>query len=98
MSRNLVRPYFPVAPSYYNPQYFSEVVRSFSVFLEQVQNPGDARNTTLTLTELQTDDYNIENGAVFQQDGFLKISLLNAPHPRGVLGTGSVGTVTVITT
>jgi hypothetical protein len=98
MSRNLVRPFFPVAPVEYNQQYMSEVVRSFSVLLEQLQNPGEGRNTALTLTALQTDDYNLRENALFQQGGFVKISLPSIPHPRGVSGTAAVGTVTVTTT
>ena len=51
-TRKVVRPLFPNAPEQYNQTYTSEVVRAFSVFLEQVQNPGDSRATTLTLTDL----------------------------------------------
>ena len=40
MSRGLVQPLFPNAPSDYNSEYMSEVVRAFSVFLQQVNNPG----------------------------------------------------------
>jgi len=98
MSRRLVRPYFPIPPEQYQQRYFTEVIRAFSVFLEQVQNPGDVRATDLTLTDLQTDDSGLETGALFQQDGFVKITLINTPHARGSAGTGSVGTVTVSTT
>lgn len=96
-SRNLVRPYFPVAPAQYDQSYFSEVVRAFSVYLEQMQNPGEGRNTQLVLTNLQTDDSGLETGALFQQDGFVKIALINTPHVRGSAATGGVGTVTVST-
>jgi len=98
MSRRLSRPYFPVPPQDYQQRYFSEVIRAFSVFLEQAQNPGDLRATELTLTELQTDDSGLETGALFQQDGFVKIALINKPHVRGSSGTGGVGAVTVTTT
>lgn len=97
MSRNLVRPYFPVAPAQYSQPYFSEVVRAFSVYLEQMQNPGEGRHTTMVLTNLPEDDFNLEIGALFQQDGFVKIALINKPHVRGVQSTGSVGSVTVST-
>ena len=97
MSRNLVRPYFPVAPAEYSQTYFSEVVRAFSVYLEQVQNPGEGRNTFMVLTDLQTDDSGLETGALFQQDGFVKITLNNTPHVRGSAATGGVGIVTVST-
>ena len=74
MSRRLSRPYFPIPPAQYQQNYFTEVIRAFSVFLEQVQNPGDVRATELTLTDLQTDDSGLETGALFQQDGFVKIA------------------------
>ncbi len=98
MSRNIPVPFFPIPPDSYDRAYFAEVVRSFSVFLEQQRNPGEGRNTFMVLTELQTDDYGLETGSLFQQEGFVKIALGNTPHVRGSAGTGAVGTVTVITT
>jgi hypothetical protein len=98
MSRNLPVPFFPVPPDQYDRAYFAEIIRAFSVFLEQQRNPGEGRNTFIVLTELQTDDSGLETGALFQQDGFVKIGLENKPHVRGSTGTGAVGTVTVATT
>lgn len=95
--RRLVLPQFPTAPLSYDPRYMAEVVRSFSVFLELFNNPGDARHTELTLTNLQENDYNLETGTVFQQDGNLKVVVAYKPHPAGVAGTGGVGAVTVST-
>lgn len=99
MSRSLVRPLFPNAPLSYNKQYQDEIVRAFSIFLEQVQNPGDARNTTLTLTALQSgNDQGLETGALFEVEGFLKISQPYRPHVTGVGTTGTVGAIEVRTT
>lgn len=98
MSRRLSRPYFPIPPEQYQQRYFTEVIRAFSVFLEQVQNPGDVRATDLTLTDLQTDDSGLETGAIFNHGGYVKITQLNTPHARGSTGTGAVGSVTVTTT
>jgi len=97
MSRNLVRPFFPVPPAQYQQTYLVEILRSFSGYLEQMQNPGEGRNTFTVFTALQTDDYSLEPGAVFQQDGFLKVALPNKPHVRGVSGAGQVGSVSVTT-
>jgi len=97
MSRNLALPYFAVPPGEYNQQYFAELVRSFSVYLTQQQNPGEGRHSQLILTNLQTDDSGLETGALFQQDGFVKIALINSPHVRGSSATGAVGSVTVST-
>ena len=96
MSRRLTRPFFPVPPQQYMQNYFAELVRSFSVYLEQMQNPGDIRGTTLTLTDLQTDNVGLETGALFQHDGFVKITQLDTASVRGSGGTGQVGQVTVV--
>ncbi len=96
MSRRLTRPFFPIPPPQYMQNYFAELVRSFSVYLDQMQNPGDMRGTQLTLTELQTDDVGLETGALFQHDGFVKIAQLNTASVRGSGGTGQVGQVTVV--
>jgi hypothetical protein len=52
----------------------------------------------MILTELQTDDSGLETGALFQQGGFVKVTLGDMPHVRGSTGVGAVGTVTVTTT
>tara|TARA_R100001480_G_scaffold50296_2_gene63527 strand:- start:1238 stop:1534 length:297 start_codon:yes stop_codon:yes gene_type:complete len=98
MSRNLAIPYFPNAPREYNQQYISEIVRAFSVYVQQVQNPGEGRNTFGVFTNLQTDDFGLETGAIFNHEGYVKITQVNTPHARGSTGTGSVGSVTVTTT
>lgn len=98
MSRNLVRPFFPVPPDQYNRAYFAELVRAFSIYLEQSQNPGQGRHTFMVLTELQNNDYGLETGALFEQDGFVKITKANTPHVVGSGASGSVGAVTVSTT
>jgi len=98
MSRNLVLPFFPVAPTQYDQQYIAEVVRSFAVYLEQMQNPGEGRNTFAVFTNLQTDDSGLEPGAIFNHDGYVRVPLAHSPYVRGSLATGAVGTVTVTTT
>ena len=95
MSRNLILPFFAVPPTQYDQHYFANLTRSFAIYMEQQQNPGEERATRLTLTDLQTDDFGLENGALFQQGGFVKVTLEDMPHVRGSGATGAVGTVTV---
>ena len=96
-SRNLVQPQFPLPPGTYDAAYMAEIVRAFSVFLQQVNNPGDSRATTMTLTNLQSDDYNLETGALFEHEAYIKITVGNVSNPRGSEGTGTVGAATVTT-
>ena len=95
MSRNLNLPFFPVPPPEYQQQYFAELVRAFSVYMQNERNPGEGRHTTMVLTALPTNDQGLEIGALFEQDGFVKITKANTPHVSGTSATGSVGEVTV---
>lgn len=95
MSRSLVKPNFPIAPSGYDQRYMAEVVRQFSLFLTQIGNPGDARHSSLTLTNLQTDDFELEAGAVYNHENYLMISSLDRSSLRGSSMTSSAGSVTV---
>ncbi len=97
MSRNLTLPFFPVPPEEYQQQYFAELVRSYSNYLQQMQNAGEGRNTFTVFTNLQTDDSGLETGSVFNHGGYLKVAELNKSHARGSAATGSVGEVTVTT-
>ena len=99
MSNRLVpAPYFPIPPSEYEQRYFNEVIRAFSVYLEQARNPGEGRNTFTVFTNLQTDDSGLETRTIFNHGGYVKIAEENTPHVRGSAGIGSVGSVTVTTT
>lgn len=59
MSRVSPIPYFPVPPREYDQKYFSELIRAFSVYTQQVANPGELRATELTLTESEN---NVDQG------------------------------------
>tara|TARA_R100000353_G_C6367639_1_gene158064 strand:+ start:130 stop:423 length:294 start_codon:yes stop_codon:yes gene_type:complete len=95
MSRKLTLPFFPSAPEEYAQQYMAEIVRLFSLYVTQMQNPGEGRNTSLVLTNLQDHDRGLEVGELFEQDGFIKITKSTVPHPQGLSGAASVGSVSV---
>ena len=101
MSRNLVLPFFPIPPEEYSHEYMSEIMRSFTVYLTQMQNPGAGRNTGAVLTNLQTDDQGLEVGELFNYRdasgmmGFIKIAVEDTSNLRGNTATTGVGAVTV---
>ena len=92
-----VIPFFPTPPADYNRQYMDDIVRAFSLYVSSINTPGEGRNTFTVFTNLQTDDFNLETGAIFNHNGFVKISQLDSPHTRGGSGTSAVGSVTVTT-
>tara|TARA_R100000935_G_scaffold47458_1_gene71538 strand:- start:1304 stop:1618 length:315 start_codon:yes stop_codon:yes gene_type:complete len=102
MSRNSVLPFFPIPPEEYNREYMAEIMRSFTVYLTQIQNPGEGRNTSLTLTNLQTDDQGLPPGALFNYRddtgmmGYVKIAVVDKSNLRGITTASFVGAVTVV--
>jgi len=73
MSRQLVPPTFSLPPDEYDVEYFNEMVRSLSQLVTQLQNPGELRGTKITLTELPTSSDGLETGALFNDNGTVKI-------------------------
>lgn len=98
MSRGLVLPLFPIPPEGYEQRYQAEVMRAFSVFLQQVSNPGPWQASALTLPNLQTDNYDLPLGGIFQYGDELRITVANLPYARGSQATGDVGQATVTIT
>ena len=90
---------FPRLPS---PQgeidsiYMTDLVRALESFISVVENPGGSRATDLTLTALQSgNDVSLEVGALYELDGFVKITLANVSACSGISATSGLGTVTV---
>ena len=73
MSRQLVPPTFSLPPDEYDVQYFNDLVRSLSQLVTQLQNPGELRGTKITLTQLPTSSDGLESGALFNDNGTVKI-------------------------
>jgi len=69
-------------------RYMTDLTRALEYFLAQVQNPGDLRATTLTLTNIQADnDVGLEAGTLYQVNGFVKIALADVAACAGLVGT-----------
>jgi len=94
-SRNLSLPYFPLPPTEYSQEYLAEIVRQFTVYLQQQQNPGDARFTEIVLTNLQHNDVGLADGAVYKHGGVLRITELHTSAPSGIAASAALGSVTV---
>ena len=98
-SRQLTRVYFPNPPAEYQQNTIAAIQEAYETLIRQIQNPGDVRATDITLTNLQNgSDTGLEVGAVYEKDGFLKITLANSPNPAGVSGSGVLGSVSVVIT
>lgn len=97
MDVRLIPPVFPRPSSTYNEGYMSDLVRALVSLVTYVRAVGEGRQTTIVLTDLQDSDYGLEPGTIFQDDGVLRVSLLNSPYTVGLTATTAVGSVTVTT-
>ena len=98
MAQPTIIPYFAAAPFEYDRSYMAQVTRAFSLYAQQMQNPGEGRNTYTVYTNLQQNDYGLEVGTVYRQGNVLYVTLLDTTAPAGVYATALTGTVTVVTT
>ncbi len=73
MSRELAPIQFALPPEEYDRAYFDDVVRSLSQLVVQMRNPGELRGTKITLTDLPTSSDGLETGALFNDNGTVKI-------------------------
>jgi hypothetical protein len=97
MDYRSVFPTFPRPPGEYDSGYFQDVVRALDALVVAIRNPGEGRQTTIVLTNLQGDEYGLEQGTIFQVAGALRIPQLNSAYVRGLSATGTIGSVSVTT-
>lgn len=96
-SRQLAPPFFSDPPHEYNAGYFAQLTRAFAQFVSQEKNPGEGRNTTLVITEMQEGDAGLEAGTLFRDGNTVKIAMNHIAAPVGFGMTASLGSVTVST-
>jgi hypothetical protein len=95
MDVRLVFPRFTNPPADYDRKYFADLVRSMDNLVTILQAAGEGRQTTIVLTNLANNDYNLEPGTIFEVGGALRVSVIYSPYPVGVSSTGGVGSVTI---
>lgn len=95
MDRRITLPVFGNAPDEYNRSFLDDMSRKLNQVMVSIRNPGEGRQTSLVLTNLQDNDSGLEPGTLFQVDGVVRISLANRPYVGGVSAKGYVGSVSV---
>ena len=66
-------PQFPLPPEQYDRRYFEQLVRSLDQINTILKNPGELRGTKITLTQLPTSAEGLEAGALYNDNGTVKI-------------------------
>lgn len=97
MDRRLSFPVFGNPPNNYAREFFDDQTRKLNQLVTLMRSPGEGRNTTIVLTNLQSNDYGLEPGSIFAVNGALRVSVPNIPYPAGLSVRGLVGGVSVTT-
>jgi hypothetical protein len=81
-----------------SPGYFGRLVRVMEQFMYAITSIREWVVSTLTIQDPANSGYNLQVGVVYVDDqGFLKLSILNVAALSGVSSSISSGTVTVTT-
>lgn len=95
MDVRLVLPAFQIAPKEYSQGYLNNLVNMLNIAFTAMRSPGEGRQSTLVITNMPSDGYDLETGTLFQINGVVYVSTLNRAYTYGLSATGAVGTVTV---
>ena len=68
-----IPPRLPSVPSEYDVFFMTDLVRALELFISQERNPGEMRGTKITLTDLPTSASGLETGALYNDNGTIKI-------------------------
>ena len=72
-SNQIAPPRLPEPTSEYSASYMQDLIRALEIFIEQERNPGELRGTKITLTNLPTSATGLETGALFNDNGTVKV-------------------------
>ena len=97
MDYRIVFPTFPRPPEEYDQRHFQDLARSLEALVVAIRTAGEGRQTTIVLTNLQSNDIGLEVGTIFEVAGVLRVSKANLPYVGGNSATGRVGSVSVTT-
>lgn len=95
MDQRVQLPTFPLPGSEYSQRYLADLVNALNRLVVAVKAPGEGRQTTIVLTNLQSNDQGLETGTIFQVNGALRVSVPDTPYLAGNSAIASVGTVAV---
>jgi hypothetical protein len=90
-------PALPLATPEYDQQQLSQLIGVLRLYFTQLDSNVPLQMDGLRLLNLPTSGYNLPEGTVFRDGEYLKIVLPNFAYVEGVSGTGTVGSVTIVT-
>lgn len=95
---SVVVPVLPLPPAGPESSYMNQLVRTLTMIVQTLSNPGEIRGTELVLTELPGSGIGQPTGTVYADEfGVLRIVLPNVPNLQGMQSISSIGDVTVTT-
>jgi peptidoglycan hydrolase-like protein with peptidoglycan-binding domain len=90
-------PALPLATPEYNEAQLAQLIGVLRLYFTQLDSNAALQVDGIRLLNLPTSGYNLPNGTVFRDGEYLKVVLPNIAYVEGVSGTGTVGSVTIVT-
>ena len=72
-SNQIAPPRLSEPPAEYSQRHMQDLIRALELFIQQERNPGEMRGTKITLTNLPTSATGLETGALFNDNGTVKV-------------------------
>ncbi len=97
MTRTIKMAPLPSPPEAYDVGFMNRFARTLEQLFFQLTTPGYETIQKLSLTDLPTSPFNLPTGYVWRDGDVLKVVLAGTGGLNGEGASGSVGTITVIT-
>lgn len=88
-------PVLPLPPEEYDISYMESLIRVIELYFLQSAEPGSMRASKMAATQLPTTGGDLRDGDIFDDGGTLRIVRSGDAFSGTLVGTASVGTVTV---
>jgi peptidoglycan hydrolase-like protein with peptidoglycan-binding domain len=90
-------PALPLATPEYSEPQLAQLIGVLRLYFTQLDSNAALQVDGIRLLNLPTSGYNLPEGTVFRDGEYLKVVLPNFAYVEGVSGTGTIGSVTVVT-
>ena len=93
MTKKVIRPILPIAPNQYDQVYVNQLARTLEQLIDEVRTASinfQGIPSSGSANVLEAGDFYIADG------GFIKIITNSEIYSGSVVGSGSIGTVTIV--
>lgn len=93
-----LQPILPLPGAEVDAEYMSRLVRQIEAYLIRASERGETKSSTISATQLTSNGNGLRVGDFFtDENGSVRVCLLNVAYPLTVDSVTAIGSVTVVT-